>query len=122
MRFVIYAFLFIGMIHAGNVFYGPIIKNHMLEGKMIQLSNESRLKADQYLMRDLRAFIEDNNIDINPEKIQLYHPTEKTVVISASYKVHCELLSLKRDYLFKPNSDNPSHGLTPDFTLEHYAP
>ncbi len=120
MRFVIYAFLFIGLIHSGNIFYGPIIKNHMLEGKMIQLANESRLKADQYLMRDLRAYIEDNSIDIDADKIQIYHPTEKSVVLSANYTVHCQLFNIEKTYVFKPSSDSSTHGLIPDFTLSKY--
>jgi hypothetical protein len=116
MRFVIYAFLFIGLIHVGNIFYGPIIKNHMLEGKMISLSTESRLKADQYLLRDLHAFIEEKQIDIDKKNIYLQHPTPKTVVITAKYKVFCKFWMMEKEYEFAVTSDNTAHGILPDFS------
>ena len=116
MRFVFYAFCFIGLIHLGNLFYGPIIKNHMLEGKMISLSEESRLKADEYLMKDLVSFIEENHIEVDPKQIALQHPTAKSVVISAKYEVDCKFWFLEKSYVFKPSSASSSHGIFANFT------
>lgn len=116
MRFVLYAFVFIGLIHLGNLFYGPVIKNHMLEGKMIQLSEERRLKADYYILKELASFIEDNHIALNPKQISIQHPTPKSVVISAQYEVFCKFWFLERDYVFTPRSDASGHGLLPDFS------
>lgn len=116
MRFVIYAFCFIGLIHLGNLFYGPIVKNHMLEGKMISLSSETRLKADQYLLRDLHAFIEEKQIPVNKNEIILQHPTPKTVVITAKYKVFCKFWMLEKEYEFTASSENTDHSILPDFS------
>ena len=116
MRFVIYGFLFLGAIHLANLFYGPIIKNHMLEGKMISLSQESRLKDDRYLIKDLASFIEDNNMELDPATIQVFHPEPKKVVISAEYDVFCKFWFMEKSYSFNPSSANSGrHGIFPDF-------
>jgi hypothetical protein len=116
MRFVFFAFCFIGLIHLSALFYGPIVKNHMLEGKMIELSKESRLKDDPYLMKDLNEFIDENHIDIDSKQIVLVHPEPRAVVITAEYEVYCKFWFLEKDYVFSPSSANPSHGILPDFS------
>lgn len=116
MRFVIYGFIFLGAIHLANLFYGPIIKNHMLEGKMIQLAGESRLKDDRYLLKDLASYIDDNGIDIDPAVIQVYHPEPKKVVISAQYEVYRKFWFMEKSMVFEPTSANAGrHGILPDF-------
>lgn len=116
MRFVIYGFLFLGAIHLANLFYGPIIKNHMLEGKMIQLSQESRLKDDRYLVKDLVSFIEDNGIELDTNEIKVYHPEPKKVIISAQYEIFRKFWFMEKSFVFEPSSDNAGHhGIIPDF-------
>ncbi|HEX7879156.1 MAG TPA: hypothetical protein VF720_07080 [Candidatus Eisenbacteria bacterium] len=116
MKFLIYGFLLAGAIFLANMFYGPIIKNHMLEGKMINLVNESRLKDDFYLMRDLMSFVEENNIPVKQEQFVLQRPQPKEVILDATYKVDCKFYFLEKHYVFKPTTRNESaHGLLPDF-------
>jgi hypothetical protein len=115
MRFLFFAFIFIGLIHLGNLFYGPVIKNNMLEGKMIQLSQEHRMKADMYMLKDLATFIEDNHIELDPKQIAIQHPTAKSVVISAKYDVFCKFWFLEKAYAFEPRSDAADHRVIPDF-------
>ena len=117
MKFLFFMFAFLGSIHLANMFYGPVIKNHLLEGKMIELSKEARLKADLYLRKDLISFIEENQIDdLDPTTIQVYHPSPKSVVITARYEVYRKFWFLEKDYTFEPSSANSNHGLLPDFS------
>lgn len=120
MKFLFFMFVFLGSLHLGNLFYGPVIKNHLLQGKMIELTKESRLKADQYLVKDLASFIEENGIEeLEVAAIQIIHPTPKTLELRASYEVYREFLFLERTWYFKPSSRNP-HSIFPDFTaVEH---
>ena len=116
MKFLIYGFLLAGSIFLANMFYGPIIKNHMLEGKMINLANERRLKDDPYLLRDLMSFIDENHIQVKKEQISFQRPEPKEVIISAAYTVHCKFYWLEKTYKFTPSTQNePVHGIIPDF-------
>ena len=116
MKFLFFTFLFLGSLHLANMFYGPVIKNHLLEGKMIELSKEARLKADLYLVKDLASFIDENKIEeLDPATIQVYHPTPKSVVITARYEVYRKFWMLEKDYIFEPSSANKNHGHFPDF-------
>ena len=116
MRFIIYGFLICGSIYLANLFYGPIIKNHMLEGKMINLANEPRLKDDPYIMRDLLGFIDENKMSVEERAITIDHPQPKMVEISAHYEVHCKFWFLEKDYDFRPSTVNEGrHGVLPDF-------
>jgi hypothetical protein len=116
MKFLVYGFLMAGAIFLANLFYGPIIKNHMLEGKMINLVNERRLKADMYLMRDLMSYVEENNIQVKQEQFVLQRPEPKEVILEAKYTVHCKFYFLEKTYVFKPTTRNESkHGILPDF-------
>jgi hypothetical protein len=116
MKFLIYGFLMAGSIFLANMFYGPIIKNHMLEGKMINLVNEPRLKDDMYLMADLMDYIEENNIPIKREQITIQRPEPKHVILDGKYEVHCKFYFLEKHYVFKPSTRNEGgHGILPDF-------
>lgn len=118
MKFLFFTFLFLGSLHLANEFFGPVIKNHLLEGKMIELSKEARLKADLYLVKDLASFIDENQIkELDPTTIQVYHPSPKSVVITARYEVYRKFWFLEKDYMFEPSSANSSHGLLPDFSV-----
>lgn len=116
MKFLFFMFVFLGSLHLGNLFYGPVIKNHLLEGKMIELSKESRLKADPYLLKDLASFIEENGIEeLDPASVQIFHPTPKSVQITARYEVYRKFWFLERTWIFEPSTQNP-HGIFPDFS------
>jgi hypothetical protein len=116
MRFVIYAFLFIGTIHLGNLFYGPIIKNHMLEGKMINLVNEPRLKDDRYMLEDLYAYIDDNHIEVDRNQISIHRAGPRQVTLSAKYEIYRKFWFMEKNYVFTPSSANEAvHGIFPDF-------
>lgn len=116
MRFLVFAFIFVGLIHLANLFYAPVIKNNMLEGKMIQLSQEHRLKADMYMMKELTSFIDDNNIELDPKQISIQHPSTKSVVIKAKYDVYRKFWFLEKSYAFEPSSEASDHRVIPDFT------
>lgn len=120
MKFLFFLFVFLGSLHLGNLFYGPVIKNHLLEGKMISLSKESRIKADPYLLKDLASFIDENGIDdLDPATVQIFHPTPKTVQVKARYEVYRKFWFLERTWIFEPSSTN-NHPLLPDFSTAAY--
>lgn len=116
MKFLFFGFAFAGSVFLATMFYGPIIKNHQLEGMMIKMANERRLKDDFYLLRDLASYIEENKIPLKPEKIIFQRISPKEVIISARYKVHCKFYFLEKTYVFKPSTQNEvNHGMIPDF-------
>jgi hypothetical protein len=67
-------------------------------------------------MRDLNSFIEEKQIPVDSKHIQLQHPTAKSVIITAKYKVFCKFWKIEKEYEFVASSENAAHGILPDFS------
>lgn len=92
------------VITLGYEFASPVVKNRMLQGKMVDIARNRANKSDQALHADVMKFIREKDIDLGPQQVMVESHDEK-VYIAARYSTEVRFLSYIREYEFFPSSD-----------------
>ena len=103
IRGLLWLAVFILVIRLAVLFSSPVVKNTMLEGKMREIASHYRVKTETDLRKDLMAFIDEKQIDLEMDDV-FFQMDEEGCYIAAVYTTEVRVWKYGHTYEFSPAS------------------
>lgn len=96
------------VIFALNAVYqvtAPLIKNTMIEGKMVDVAGNHGLKSAGEVQVEIMDYIRDKGIDLDESQLIVHQTDDGRIHLAARYETTGTFWKYSRSYVFFPASD-----------------